>query len=293
MEFIIRVPECGFVKENTMKLKITTLTAGMVLCIGALCHGVVIDEWTFNNDAAPNLSDQGANLQGRWTDAQQAVPQVPGDNVFILAPTNSFFTGKSSLSTAIDTSTYNLVRITVDYTALDFSANPANNAQLQFRFWDAGGENGAGSGDDEWIGLAIQDNFNNDKVFGRVNFGGGLGSSGVNAGRLVNSLGPDAVARTVVMELDFANNEVRMSSPQWQWSTLGGAESPATFTNAVDLSSVASIDRIQSNFSNWTAGDTITLDNLVVEAIPEPATLGLLASFGITALVYRRMKMKM
>ena len=256
--------------------------------LGTVAQAVIIDEWTFNNDATPNLSDQGANLQSNWTDANSAVSQPAGDNMFILATSNSFFSGKATLSTAIDTATYTSARIAVTYTALDFSTAPSANTQLQLRLWDAGGENGAGTADDEWIGLAIQDNFNNNKVFGRVNSGGGLGGIGANAGRLVNSLGPDSTTRTVVMDIDWANNEIRMSSPQWQWSSLGGGESPATYTNSVDLSAVSSIDRIQSNFSNLTLGDSITIDNIKVEAIPEPATLGIIAFSGISILFIRR-----
>jgi len=283
-----RVHQTGrLMKSSTSFLSgifLPTAVAVATLTTVSVAQTVVIDEWTFNNDATPQLSDQGTSLQGRWTDAAQAVPQVPGDNLFILAPTNQFFSGKIALSAPIDTATYSSAIITVDYTALDFSADPSQNSQLQFRLWDDDG------GTDEWLGLSIQDNFANDKVFGRMNRGAEFGGGGQNAGRLVDGLGPDATPRTVVMEIDWINNEVRMSSPQWQWSSIGGTESPATFTNSLSLASIGQIDKIQSNFSAWTAGDTISVDNVRVEAvlIPEPSTVGLAGLGALSLFLIRR-----
>jgi hypothetical protein len=260
---------------------LSAVVAITALAASSLAQAVIIDEWTFDNDASPQLSDQGTSLQGKWTDAAQTVVQPAGDNVFILAPTNQFFSGQIPLSSPIDTATYASARITVTYTALDFSINPAANSQLQFRLWDDDG------GTDEWIGLSIQDNFNNDTVFGRINRGPAFGGGGMNAGRLVNGLGPDSTPRTVVMEIDWTNDEVRMSSPDWQFSANGPA---GVFTNALDLSSIGQIDKIQSNFNAWTLGDTITVDNLRIEGIliPEPTALTLAGMGAFSLLLFRR-----
>jgi hypothetical protein len=271
---------------NTSLLSATAAIAVLAMAPFSQAQFVTIDEWTFNNDASPQLSDQGTSLQGRWTDAAQAVSQVPGDNAFILAPTNQFFTGRIALSSPIDAVSYSSARITVSYTSLDFSANPAQNSQLQFRMWDDDG------GTDEWIGLSIQDNFNNDKVFGRINRGPAFGGGGLNAGRLVNGLtdiAPTNTPRTVVMEIDWVNDEVRMSSPAWQFSNNGPT---GTFTNSLSLASIGQIDKIQSNFNAWTLGDTITVDNVLVEGflIPEPTSFALVGLGALSMFLIRRKK---
>jgi hypothetical protein len=68
--------------------------------------------------------------------------------------------------------------------------------------------------------------------------------------------------RTVTLELDYANNEVRMYADSWQMN--GGVD---VHTNAVDFAAAGytNVSHFQTFYQNWGAGNVTTFDNLKVE----------------------------
>jgi hypothetical protein len=253
-------------EENIMNRWIALLMT--TISTGLSAWAVDIDNWSFTGDSLN--SDQSTYIGSNWESSNQLVPDPPGDNAITLTPSNSFFSGQKALSSSIDVTANPEVRLTIDYNALDFSTNNTANSQFGFRLWTYD----ALQSQTNWVGISIMDNFNNDKVFARFIRDPALGGADANAGRLVNGLGPDSTPRTVVMDINFELGEVSVSSPAWQWSSIGGSESPATFTYSLPaITNWTSVDRFQTQFANQTDGDTITIDNILVEYLEDPPVI--------------------
>lgn len=254
--------------------KILTLLAVSSL-VGMVANATIIDEWDMNSNGQWQNSNNGVNLGGHYNTNNQQVAQVADDGTFIFSPTTaSGFGGKTALTSAADL-TAGVVKLSWTYTSMDWSTTPAANNQVGFRLW-----NNAGT---EYVGMAFADS--SDKVFAFTKSSANLGNLNYKAGRVINSLSDSTTPRTVMLELDYANSEIRMYADAWQWKN--GFD---VHTNTVDFASagVTDVSKFQTYYQNWGTGDQTVFDNLVVEAIPEPATLGLISAFGGGILIIRR-----
>lgn len=264
-----------------------------IVAIGMTAQAVVIDTWDMNGNGPWQTSDNGIDgvpgitVGPHLGSANQSQAQTDDDGVFLLDPTNisgNSYSGKTPLSTVINVSATPIVRLTLDINNINLSGDAATHSQFGVRLWD----NRAGN-DQKFVNMIVRDNGAADKVFAYAATGNSIDGSYHNwqAGRLVNGLVGTASSK-VVMDIDFANDEIRMYAPDnWNYAPDGVGQ---VFTNSMDLSSVAQIDNIQLYSANWDngAGDFMELNELTVEAIPEPATLGLVVAFGGAILFIRR-----
>jgi hypothetical protein len=257
----------------------TAVMVAVLALTAVAASAAIIDEWDMNDNGQWQNSNNGLNLGAHYSSNNQQVAQVDDDGTFIFSPTATpqGFSGKTDLSSVADL-TAGVVTLSYTYTAMDWSANPAANSQVGFRLW-----NSAGS---QYVGMSFQDT--SDKIWAYTKSSAGLGGLNAKTGRLINGLVDSSTPRTVKLELDYANSEVRMyADTQWQWSPSGVN---AVFTNSVDFASagVTDIAKFQTYYQNWGTGDTATVDNIRIEAIPEPATLSMIGLVGSTLLILRR-----
>lgn len=256
-------------------MKKTVVTMAMMALAAVAVSAAIIDEWDMNGNGTWQNSNNGLNLGGHYKTNNQQVAQIPNDGTFIFSPTSaSGFGGKSAFTSSADL-TAGIVRLSWTYTAMDWSTTPAANTQVGIRLW-----NNAGT---EYVGMSFLDN--NNKIFAYTKSSANLGNLNTKEGRVINGLSDSTTPRTVYLDLDYANSEVRMYANTWQWN--GGSD---VHTNAVNFAAagVTDISKFQTFYQNWGTGDTTTFDNLRVEAIPEPATLGMIAAVGVSLLFIRR-----
>lgn len=257
----------------------------MAACVVGSASAVVIDEWGFDSSGTPEVSNNGTSLQSSYQVSRQQSWAVQEAGFLTLSNTNGqFFTGKRPLATSVDltSSASSVVRMTINYAGISVNdGNLATDATWGFRLADVDSDN--------YISIQIgQDT--SDKIWARTK--SEVGGVSQRAGRLANGQEDLTGAYDVVLELDYANNEIRTYSPGgWQFDANG---TDYVFTNAYNFAdnSIDSIDYIQGFQQNveqtGTQGAFIKLDNLRVEAIPEPATLGIVAISGLSMLFIRR-----
>ncbi len=256
-----------------MKKTVGTL---VVIALAAItASGAVIDHWDMNGNGTYQNSNNGLNLGGHYNTNNQQFAQVDDDEMFNFSPTTaSAFGAKIDLSSSIDVAATPIVKLTFDVGALDLSTTDTANSKFGFRLW---ANDGAAN---SWISLELGDNSN--KIRAVTKTGSALGGLNSGAqGRVVNGLAGTG-AGPVTMEIDFGANEIRTYGSDWQWPV------GTVYTNSVNLASVTSITDIQTYYSNWGTGDQVQVKDLVVEAIPEPATLGLVTAFGASIIFIRR-----
>ena len=259
-----------------MKMKRWFAVSMVGLAFGGLAaHANVVDEWDMNDNGTWQNSNNGLNLGGHYASNNQQVAQVPDDGTFFFSPLNaSGFGGKNPLSTTNDL-TAGVIRLSWTYTAMNWTNNPTANAQVGFRLWNSAAT--------EYVGLAFVDF--NDKIFAFAKTSAGLGNLNQRTGRVVNGLEDSTTPRTVSIELDYANGEIRTTADAWQWNN--GSD---VHTNAVDFAAagVTDIGAFQTYYQNWSTGDITTMDNIRIETIPEPAVWGMIAAVGAGILFIRR-----
>lgn len=250
-----------------MKKWLAILVIPVLCATSALAGWESVDTWDMDSNGQWQNSDMGLNLGGHYNSNLQQFVQTPDDGLFVFGPTNtSSFGGKPSLSAATDI-TSGVVRLTWKYDSMNWTNTPTANNQVGFRLW-----NDAGT---EYVGLAFQDN--SDKIWAYLKSSSGLGSLSVKTGRVINSLIDSSTPRTVIMEIDYANGEVRMSAePAWQWSGVAGQPGTYVHTNAVDFAGagITDLSKFQTYYQNWSTGEQTVFDNLayekfVPEVIPE------------------------
>ena len=261
-----------------MKISKKMAVVAMLSIVGVAAQAAIIDQWDMSKDGqwqSPSYSETGSgvNLGGHYSTNNHTLAQTAGDSTFLYAPTTlpSGFGGKSALSSSIDL-TAGVVTLSMAFTDIDWSGTAGANNNIGFRLYDAAGAN--------YVGMRFLDASNRIKVqveditngtaatYGR--YGADLTASG---------------AYNAVMELDYANNEIRLSGA-WDWAP-GGV---ATQTNSFDFAAAgfSSISKFQTRYANWSAGDTMLMDDITISQIPEPATLGLVAAMGGAILFVRR-----
>ncbi len=237
-----------------MKKSMVLLVAVGMALGGMVSRAAVIDEWDMNDNGTWQNSNNGLNLGGHYSSNNQQVVQVPDDGTFFFSPLDaSGFGPKSSLSSTADL-TSGVVRLSWIYTAMDWTNNPAANTQVGFRIWNAAKT--------EYIALAFVDVA--DKIFAFAKSSAGLGNLNKKTGRVVNSLLTNSAPTTVMIDLDYANGEIRVSADAWQWNN--GFD---VHTNAVDFAAAGMTDIgvFQTYYQNWSAGDITTMDNIRIETI--------------------------
>ena len=235
-----------------MKKWLTIMISSMLCAVGAMAASESVDTWDMNDNGLSQISDNGINLGGHYATNNNQFAQVDDDGTFILAPTTipQGYGAKIDLSSAADL-TAGVVTLSCTYSSLDWSTNAALNSKFGFRIYDPAAI--------DYVGLEFLDS--GDKIFAFAKSSAGLGGIDSKAGRVVNGLaGSDS--RTVTIELDYANGEIRTAG-NWQWS----ADGQITFTNAVDFAGagVTSISKVMTYYANWSLGDRVTVDNLSVE----------------------------
>ncbi|OUX37890.1 MAG: hypothetical protein CBE26_02255 [Kiritimatiellaceae bacterium TMED266] len=178
------------------------------------------------------------------------------------------------------------VKLSLGVTDIDFDAvggNSANNAQFSVRLWDKKNES--------WIGIALMDNFNSDKLSYSIMstentlVSGGTGLTGnknrTRAAWIQNNTNlSDPAAQEFSLRMNLATGE-------WGADVDGTEVATGLFVNqedpntAADEAEFTAIDRYQVVFQQAaSAEDSIDIDYISVETIPEPATMGMLAAMG-------------
>jgi hypothetical protein len=221
-------------------------------------HAATIDEWDMNGNGLWQNSHNGINLGGHYASNYQAVAQVADDETFNFSPATlgSKFGAKSALSSTIDL-TAGVTKLSWTYTSMDWATAPANNTKVGFRLWNSAGT--------DYVSLEFADN--NDTIWAYAKSSASLGSINMQGGRLINSLADSTTPRTVELEIDYANSEIRISCAEgWQWSSAGA---DAVFSQTIDLAGagITDLGKFQTYYANWSAGDITVFDNLRVETI--------------------------
>ena len=227
-------------------------TFGLMVALTASAQWQSVDTWDMNDNVEFQTSDNGTGLGSHYNTNLHQFVQIPDDGLFIFAPTNTQgFSEKPALSSAINL-TSSVVRLSWTYQSLNWTNSPTANNKIGIRLWD--------DTNSEYVSISLEDN--NDKIFTYVKSSAGLGGLTYKSGRLINGMIDESTPRTVYMELDYANSEVRTYADTWQWNNGSNVH-----TNTVDFAgaNVTNISNFQAWYQNWGTGDQIELSNLAVE----------------------------
>lgn len=243
-----------------MKRWIATVMIG---ALATLAQAAVVDEWDMNGNAQWQSSNNGINLGSHYNTNNQAVAQVAEDGTFNFSPSPAFdpdgsaFGGTGPLSSTnslID----NVIRLSWSYTAMDWTTSAASGQGVGFRIYNAA--------ETEYVGIELREY--SGKIWAYTKSSTNLGGLSEKVGRLINGLAGSGTPRTVNLELDYANGEVRMyAGSDWDYSASGN---DGVFVYAVDFATagVTDIGAFQTYFSNWGAANVTTFDNLRIETLP-------------------------
>ena len=242
-----------------------------------------------NNNGATNAFYGAQNFSGvPWANA--TIGGVPnGNGATNELPAAHATSGEYYVAAAAQGET---ITLTMKVTDIDFSqttGNSNNNGNFGFRLFDrASGFNANGNHANHFIGLTVMDTFGNDRLQlalqssnGTITDGGtGLTGAGnrTRIGWLTNSgTLEDETDYEFSLSLDLAAGE---------WSAQINDEDAVTGT--FDTDDIVGIDGYQAAFQQFSPEDYIDIDEISVSVIPEPATVGLLASMGGGLLWIRR-----
>jgi hypothetical protein len=233
-----------------MKKWIAMLAVSTMYSIGAVAQVVIIDEWDMNGNGTWQNSNNGLSLGNHYSSNNQQVAQIADDGTFIFSPSTlgQNFGGKTSFSSSVDL-TEGVVTLSWTCTAMDWSATSSDNNQVGIRLWDAAENN--------YVGLAFTDN--SDRIFAYSKSSAALGNINQKTGRVINGLVDSSTPRTVSLEIDYANSEIRVSADAWQWNNGFNVH-----TTAVDFASagMTNIAKFQTYYQSWGTGDQTIFDNL-------------------------------
>lgn len=158
---------------------------------------------------------------------------------------------------------------------IDFSSttgNAGNNANFGFRLWDA--KSGNTDGSTYWIGLAVQDSFQTDRLMLTVQGSDGMILSGGSLNMTGTRTRIDWLTESGVLESDtdyLFEMMLSLDTGTWGVTINGGAAVEGTF----DTSKIAAFDRYQAPFQQFSDGDYLDIDTLEVESVPEPVSMGM------------------
>jgi hypothetical protein len=236
-----------------------------------------VEEWNMNSSGDTyKKSDLATNFGVIYGTNDQSVAQVDGNGSFILAPEITQKSTKKDLAAAFDL-TAGVVQLKVTVDSVDWSTNESLKSKTGWRIF----ENSTTSTNSVDLEFLV----NNSRVFAYIKTSkGAMGEANQKGGRILNGLVGtiDSTDRTVILELDYANSEVRLF-PEDRWQKPGTL--PAlVYTQAVDFASagMTEVSAIQAYYANMTLGDEIVLDNIRLEqsVIVEEAP----ASYGDTVM---------
>lgn len=245
--------------------------------VGMVTQAVVIEQWDMNgNGQWQNSLTSGLNLGAHYGSNSHAVVQTADDGTFLYSPiTGTGFGAKTALTAPIDL-TAGVVTLSMAFTSINWSGTPTANNNIGLRLYESDAV------DAEYIGIQFYDN--SDRIRVRMDNSTAMGGQSAAFGRYGADLTANGTYNAVV-EIDYANNQIRLSGA-WDWNPAG----PAVLTNTVNFAtaSFTSLANIQTRYANWSAGDTMVVDDITISQIPEPATMGLVAFFGAASLFIRR-----
>jgi len=264
-------------------MKKTAMLIAIMTGLALSASAVVIDAWDMNVNGtwqSPSYSETGAgvNLGGHYKNdlTVQQYAQTDDDGVFLFAPiAASGYAGKSALSSSIDL-TAGLVTLSMAFTDVDWSGTPLANNNIGFRLYESAAV------DAEYVGINIFDN--GDRIRARSDNSTAMGGQDT-----VGRYGADLTASgtyNAVIEVDYANDEIRFTGG-WDWNPAG--EDVVTTTVDFAAAGFSTIGNFQTRYANWSTGDTITMDDITVSQVPEPATFGMLGLGAIVIFTARRL----
>lgn len=245
--------------------------------VGVAAQAAVVEQWDMNgNGQWQNSLTSGLNIGGHYKTNNHTTAQTDNDGTFRFEPVSlpQGFGGKSALTAPIDL-TAGVVTLSMAFTDIDWSGTSNINNNIAFRLYESD------AGDAEYVGIKFLDN--GDRLRVSMDNSSAMGGT-ANFGRYGADLTASGTYNAVV-EVDYANNEVRLSGA-WDWAP-GGA---TTLTNTVNFvgAGFTTLGNFQTRYANWSAGDTMLVDDISISQIPEPATLGLIVSFGASILFIRQ-----
>ena len=249
----------------------------------SISFGAVVQNWSF--DSGSLISDSGRHLGGAATAGSTTTLNDFNNNAANVGDTATLArgaTGSSWIGPINNDATavlyQDIVKLTLKLTAADFTGNIASHTDWSFRLHD--------SANSAWISLGLMDLFGNDRLVTA------LKTSGTGATGLITSGGLSGVSNRQVVNWTEAAGELALNTTEyesaltldygagtWEVVTYNGdytGTQAGTFNNEV----ITGFDKWQLSFANFDAADSVTLDNLTIEAIPEPATVGLLSMMG-------------
>lgn len=254
-----------------MKKRLLAISAFTAFLSGS-ASATVIQEWNFTGGSL--LSETGQSA-GDFFSNSGANPDTSGNDWYNI--THGAANSPAWLGTTLSAANADKVVISVTLNDFDFSAG----------------------GDQKFVVVPMSDTWTWQGVMGfdaadlgtRTLIQGSLGDPNgwdwISGGVAVDAVAGGPI--TYGMTYDFVNNETSL----WIGSPDSGSETWVQDwgrTHAEDLSGV-SISGLNFNIENHVAGDSFGVDQIKVEVIPEPATLGLISAAGIGVVAIRRLFM--
>ena len=242
-----------------------------------------------NNNGATNAFYGAQNFSGvPWANALIGGQANGSANVAEL-PENHATSGEYYVAAAAQGET---ITLTMKLTDIDFSqttGNANNNANFGFRLFDrASGFNANGSHNNHFIGLTVMDTFNNDRLQLALQSSNGTilsGGTGLTGAGNRTRIGWLTTGGTLEDETDYEFS-LSLDLAAGAWSAQINDDDAVTGTFETD--DIVGIDGYQAAFQQFSPEDYLDIDEISVSVIPEPATVGLLASMGGGLLWIRR-----
>ena len=230
-----------------------------------------------NNNGATNAFYGAQNFKG--------VPWANGTSAPL--PANHETSGEYYVAAAAQGET---ITLTMKVTDVDFSqttGNSNNNANFGVRLWDRASGFGNGNGA-YFIGLTVLDTYGNDRLQLALQSSNGTilsGGTGLTGTKNRTRIGWLTNANVLEDETDYEFS-LSLDLAAGAWSAQINDESEVTGTFNQDH--LVGIEAYQAAFQQFSPEDYIDIDEISVSVIPEPATVGLLASMGGGLLWIRR-----
>lgn len=258
-----------------MKKLLAILAAATVVNVAV--QAAIIEQWDMGGNGQYQLSNTtGLNLGGHYNTNNHALAQTADDGTFLYSPTaGTGYGGKTALTAPIDL-TAGVVTLSMAFTSINWSGTSVSNNNIGIRLYESD------AGDAEYVGLQFLDS--SDRIRVRMDNSAAMGGTSANFGRYGANLTASGTYNAVV-EIDYANNQIRLSGA-WDWNPAG----PSVLTNTVNFAAAGftTLGNFQTRYSSWMPGDTMLVDDITISQIPEPATLGMVAVFGLSIMVLRR-----
>ena len=265
-------------------------TASRALAAGATRFAMsTLNRASTNANGATNAFYGAQNFSGvPWANALIG-GLAPGSSSVSELPENHDTSGEYYKAAAAQGEA---ITLTMKVTDIDFSqttGNANNNANFGFRLFDrASGFNANGSHNNQFIGLTVMDTFNNDRLQLALQSSNGTilsGGTGLTGAGNRTRIGWLTTGGTLEDETDYEFS-LSLDLAAGAWSAQ--INDDAAVTGTFETDDIVGIDGYQAAFQQFSPEDYIDIDEISVSVIPEPATVGLLASMGGGLLWIRR-----